>query len=410
MNFAPKMISERNLIVLLALISFVNILDFMMVMPLGPDFARELKIPASEIGLIGGAYTFAAAILGLIASLFLDEFSRRRAVLFCMTGLMLATFAGAMVWDRESMIVARLVAGMFGGPLSSLSMMLVADYIPPERRGRAMGKVSGAFALASVLGVPFGLELARRISWHAPFIVTGILALIVLLMILLMLPYNKPIASPHKVTYRIRALWGMMRKPLAATSFLFMGCTMMAGFMIIPNIAAHVQMNLGFPREQLGVLYLVGGTVSFFGMRASGWLIDKKSSTFAVCIFTTSLIAALFIGFVVFPTGIPEVLFFTFFMVSMSGRMVAVQTLSSKIPAPAERGAYMSIQSAVTHLSSALGAYYSSLVLVEVSGKLEHMPVVGMTAIGLSLCVPFLVWSVERRVRLAAKKQGFQTK
>ena len=57
----PKVPSERMVVLLVAAVQFVNILDFMMVMPLGPDFAAALGIPTSHIGMIGGSYTLAAA-------------------------------------------------------------------------------------------------------------------------------------------------------------------------------------------------------------------------------------------------------------------------------------------------------------------------------------------------------------
>ncbi len=398
-NEKHKPVNERNLILIIGLIQFVNILDFMMVMPLGPDFARALDIPTSKIGMIGGSYTLSAAITGLVAAMFLDQFPRKKVILIFLAGLMLATFSGALAWSMDSMLFARVLAGMFGGPVTALSMAFIADYIPAEQRGRAMGKVAGAFAAASVLGVPFGLELASRISWHAPFIVTGLLCGIVLLLAYKMLPYHKPYISGHKAHARLKNLLHMLSKPLPLTSYAFMFLTMTAGFMIVPNIAAHLQMNIGFPREKLGMLYFFGGIVSFFGMRVSGWITDKTSSTGAICIFTTTFILSLITGFVWFPSPIPVILIFICFMVSSSGRMVAAQTLCSKIPAPQERGSYMSIQSAITHFGSAAGAYYSSLILVEDGNKLLYVPIVGLTAIILSLIVPFLVFSVERRIK-----------
>ncbi len=394
-----KPFSERNLILIIGLIQFVNILDFMMVMPLGPDFAQALGINASQIGMIGGIYTLSAAITGLVAAVFLDGLPRKKVTLFCLMGLALATFAGALAWNTNSMLLARLIAGMFGGLLTSLSMAFIADYIPIERRGRAMGRVAGAFAAASVLGVPFGLEIARRLSWHAPFLVTGFLCVLVFALAYIMLPYHAPYVSGHKVQVRIKNLLNMLRLPLPLISYGFMFMIMMAGFMIIPNIAAHLQMNIGFPREKLGLLYFMGGTISFFGMRASGWITDKTSSTLVICLFAIMLVIAIGTGFVWYPTPIPVILIFVMFMVAMSGRMVAAQTLCSKIPAPYERASYMSVQSAVTHLGSACGAYYSSLILVEKNGKLLHMPVIGLTAIILSLLAPFLVFNAEKRIK-----------
>ena len=57
-------ISERTLTLLLGGIQFVNVLDFMMVTPLGPDFSAALGIPTSRLGLVTGSYAAAASLAG----------------------------------------------------------------------------------------------------------------------------------------------------------------------------------------------------------------------------------------------------------------------------------------------------------------------------------------------------------
>src|SRR5437763_8689421 len=82
---------ERAIILLVAAVQFINILDFVMVMPLGPDFALALGIPSSKLGLIGGSYTAAAAVSGLAGSFFLGRFDRRPPLGIAMLCLVLAT-------------------------------------------------------------------------------------------------------------------------------------------------------------------------------------------------------------------------------------------------------------------------------------------------------------------------------
>ena len=96
--------SERAVILLVAMVQFVNILDFMMVMPMGPDFAAALGIPLSRLGLIGGSYTLAAMVSGLVGSLFLDRFGRRNALLVAMLGLVVATVLGGLAPDEADQL------------------------------------------------------------------------------------------------------------------------------------------------------------------------------------------------------------------------------------------------------------------------------------------------------------------
>jgi len=144
-------VSERSIVFLVGAVQFVNVLDFMMVMPLGPDFANALGITTSHIGIVGGSYTLAAAVTGVVGSLFLDRFDRRVALGVAMLGLVLGTALGGLATGLPSLLFARVVAGSFGGPATSLSLAIIADAIPKARRGKALGAVMAAFSVASVL-------------------------------------------------------------------------------------------------------------------------------------------------------------------------------------------------------------------------------------------------------------------
>src|ERR1700682_672390 len=135
-------------VLLVAAVQFVNILDFVMVMPMGPDFAAALGIPSSRLGLIGGSYTAAAAVAGLVSSFFLDRFDRRAALGIAMLGLVLGTALGGLATGLGTLMMARMVAGAFGGPATSLSLSIVADVVPPEPRGAVGGGGGGGGSCA----------------------------------------------------------------------------------------------------------------------------------------------------------------------------------------------------------------------------------------------------------------------
>lgn len=398
---SPK--EERRIILLLAAVQFVNILDFMLVMPLGPDFAADLGIPLSHLGTIGGAYTLSAAISGLACAFFLDRFDRRPALALSLLGLALGTVGGALATGLPSLLLARVVAGAFGGPATSIALSIVADVIPAARRGRALGSVMIAFSVASVLGVPLALELAHRGTWHTPFVATGLLALAASLGAWLVLPALRA----HLERPREPALEGfrqLLSRPLPLLSYAMTWTTMMGGFVLIPNIAAFVQNNLGYPREQLGLLYGAGGLVSFATLRAIGRAVDRLGS-FRVAMAGALLGATVtWVGFVWADPAIPVMAIFVAFMFASGLRNVAYSTLTSKVPAPEERARFMSLQSTVQHLGSAAGAFLGSQILVEgAGGVLVHLDRVAWVSIAMTLAVPLFVLAVETRVRRAAR-------
>lgn len=392
---APE-VSERLIIFLVGAIQFVNVLDFMMVMPLGPDFAAALGISTSHIGLVGGSYTAAAAVAGVVGSLFLDKFDRRWALAIAMLGLVIGTALGGFATGLTSLLLARLVAGAFGGPATSVSLALIADAVPPARRGKALGAVMGAFAVASVLGVPAGLELAQRISWRAPFFAVAALGLLLVPTAIWLMP---PMRG-HLQAGRVDGPRGPLFDSMTGLALTNTALSMVSLFAIVPNISAFVQHNLGYPRDRIGVLYLIGGAASFVVVRLVGTMVDRFGVTPMVVAGTAFYGFALLAGFVHPVAWLPVMLVFVVLMLASNFRTVPMQALASRVPRPEQRARFMSAQSAVQHASSATGAMLASLVLIAApDGKLIHMDHVALAALALALITPFTVRALERLVR-----------
>jgi predicted MFS family arabinose efflux permease len=389
-------ISDGKIVLLVGAVQFINILDFIMVMPLGPDFSRALGFSASRIGLVGGAYTAAACVAGLLGAFFLDRFDRRSALAVAMIGLIAGTAAGGLAQGLGTMMAARVLAGAFGGPATSIANAIVADAIPAERRGKALGAIMGAFSAASVLGVPAGLELAHIGGWRAPFLAVASLGLLVTACVVALLPEFRDHLGAKQAQPSFAHLF---RQPVVLLSWSMTASIMLATFAVVPNLSAYFMFNLGYPRKSLGVLYLVGGTLSFFASRGVGRLVDRFGSFRVGTAGTLWFVGVLYTSFVAPVRGLPAMAMFLGFMLSNSFRAVPHNTLTSRVPAPMERARFMSIQSAVQHLASSLGAFVSAYILRELpDGQLEGMAQVATLSIALASLFPVLARAVEAKV------------
>jgi len=396
---------ESSVVLLVGAVQFVNILDFIMVGPLGPFMAGQLGYSQSHSGWVTGSYTAAASLSGLAGAFFLDRFERKSALLVSMAGLAIGTLSGAFAVNLWTLLAARVLAGAFGGPATSVALSIIADVVPPARRGKAMGKVMGAFAAASVLGVPFGLELARRISWRAPFLLTAVFGVLVGFAVLMRLPRMEGHLTNSGPPRSVWAeLTGLLRRDILL-SYAMTFVTMGASFVLIPNISAYTMKNLAFPENRLGLMYMVGGVVSFVTTRAVGPLIDKVGAAKVGTVGTLVLSFVVFAGFAVLPPWLPVPGIFLGFMFAMGVRNLSYNTLTTKVPEPRERAAFMSVQSSVQHLAAAVGAIGSSFLLTERADKsLEGMGRVAVVSIVLGLALPPMLVIVERGVVARAKK------
>ncbi len=239
-------ISERHLLLLLAAVQFTHIMDFMIMLPLGPQLMRELNINAQQFGSLISSFALTAGIVGLAAAPFTDRFDRRKLLLYCYAGFALGTLACGLANSYSTLLGARAICGAFGGISGATIMAIVADVVPPERRARGMGIIMTAFSAAAALGVPFGLKVAQSWKWEGPFLVIAGISMIVWVRIFYILP---PVRS-HLVEGKIQSgkdfleLLGNLNawRGLALMTVMVLGL-----FTIIPYLAPYLVGNVGLP-------------------------------------------------------------------------------------------------------------------------------------------------------------------
>lgn len=401
MTQAARLPSEGLVLFILSAVQFIHIVDLMMVIPLGPDFAAALHIPLDQLGWVGGAYALAASLVGMFAAVYLDHYDRKRLLLICLGGLTVMTAVSALAWDFYSLVAIRFVTGMFGGPCTAICFAVIADCVPDKRRGSAMGKVMTAFSLASILGVPFGLEVAHYYDWRAPFIATATASVVVFLLAW----RGMPSLTGHMVAgariSSFAALKGLLYNRLHVLVFVFTSMTMYAAFLLIPHLAAYVQFNLGLPRNELGWLYMAGGLASFAVLRVSGHILNHVDASKVAFFGMMVLVVTCYAGVIHTPTLLPPLAIYILFMTSMSVRGVCNNTLASKIPAPHQRAGFLALMNCIAQMFAALGAFTSTVLLHEAEDRsLEGFDHAAWLSIGVSLLVPPLMWWVEHHVRL----------
>ncbi|MEM1325110.1 MAG: MFS transporter [Bacteroidota bacterium] len=393
--------SELILLLLLAIVQFTHIIDFMIVMPLGAQFMQVFDITPRQFSFIVTSYALAAFISGLLSAAFIDRFDRKTALVTLYIGFTIGTLACSFAPNYSIFLAARMLTGAFGGVLGALVLSIVGDQIPLSRRGRAMGIVMTAFSVASVVGVPAGLYLAANFSWHTPFLVTGILSGIFCIVMFFKLPIMRGHLQEQNDQIRphpLAAFQSILLDNNQLNALLFNVILMLGHFTIIPFIAPYMQLNIGFTPNQITYIYLIGGTLTVFLLPFFGRLSDRYGH---IRVFTTASIAALFSIFAVTnlpPVTIPIALLATssFFVVA-SGRNVPALTLVTSVVRPENRGSFMSVRNSINEAALALSSFMAGMIVTEgTDGTLQQFNYVGYVAIGMSVLAIFLA----RRVRM----------
>ncbi|HSJ03395.1 MAG TPA: MFS transporter [Verrucomicrobium sp.] len=393
-------LSERTLLLLLSCIQFTHIMDFMVMMPLGPQLMRLFNIEPHQFSNLVASYTFSAAIAGLLGAFLVDRFDRRSAVLFCYAGFILGTLACALAPTYETLLIARIVSGAFGGVSGAVVMTVVGDVVPLERRASAMGIIMSSFSLASIVGVPVGLWLAAVWSWHAPFLIVVALGSVVWLISLLRFPSlrNHMVESSNRTLQALIGLRELLTNRNTVTALLFMMVMVFGHFVIIPFLSPSMVANAGLAEHELSYFYFAGGIASFWTAPWIGRLADKYGR---LRLFGVTICGALLPVYLITHQGPAHVavimVIAALFFVFGGGRFIPGQAIVTSAVPGHLRGSFMSLNSSVRDLAAGGASMLGGHIIVKdlATGKLLHFSTLGWIAIGASLLSFFVASRVK---------------
>lgn len=357
-----------------------------------------LKITPQQFGLVVSIYAFSAGTSGFLAAGFADRFDRKKILLFFYAGFILGTLLCGMAPNYHALLFGRLVTGLFGGVIGSITLAIATDLFSFEVRGRVMGLVQSAFSAAQVMGLPLGLFLSNHFGWHAAFLFIVVAALVVGVFIILFLrPINdhlkqKPDKNPvHHLLTTISNFRYV--KAFGATALLATG-----GFMIMPFASAYTVHNLGIDIGKLPLIYLITGFFTMF----TGPLIGRAADTFGkfkIFFFGSTLSVIMVIIYtnlgvtpLVGVIAINVILF-----VGIFSRIIPSQAILSAIPDKASRGSFMSVNSSIQQISGGVASFVAGLIVVEgPSGAIEHFDVVGYVVAGAAVITLIQMYFISR--------------
>ncbi len=389
-------------IVILALLQFTIVLDFMILSPLGDILMKKLNMSTQQFGSVVSAYAISAGISGFLAAGFADKFDRKKLLLFFYIGFIVGTIFCGLANSYHTLFVARMVTGVFGGVIGSVSMAIITDIFNIQQRGRVMGYVQMAFAGSQILGIPIGLFIADKLGWNYTFFMVVILALIIGIAIILKL---KPLTEHLKLQNdknAIQHLWHAIKKKNYRIGFMATALLSMGGFMLMPFTSAFLVNNVLIPQKNLPLIFLFTGLSSIIIMPIIGRISDKidKFKLFTIGSLIACVMIVIYTNLTPVPIWLVIIINMVLFMGIMS-RMVPATALSSAVPDMIDKGAYMSVNSSLQQMAGGLAAIFAGLVVSQPSktGPIENFNVLGFVMVGLILWCVYLMSRVSKIVK-----------
>ncbi len=403
LSFNQKFSSYQILvIVLLALTQFTVVLDFMVMSPLGDILMKSMNMTTTQFGLVVSAYAFSAGIAGILTAGFADRFDRKKLLLFFYIGFILGTLFCGLANTYPLLIAARIITGIFGGVIGSISMAIVADLFLPQQRGRVMGFLQMGFGSSQVLGIPISLYLANSFGWQSPFLmIVGLATLIWLIIIIKMKPITQHLEVKNDRNAIHHLLHTIAQKDYRI-GFMSTALLSLGGFMMMPWGSAFAINNLHVTPDQLPILFMIAGIATLIIMPIIGKLSDKMDKFNLFAIASVWMICVVLVYTRLTPVPFWFVIIMNvLMMIGIMSRMVPSMALASSLPKMQDRGAFMSINSSLQQIAGGVAAAIGGMVVVQKdkTSPLEHYDTLGILITIILLFAIYMVYRVSKIVK-----------
>ncbi|KIC00664.1 MFS transporter [Flavobacterium sp. JRM] len=399
-SFTPY---QKFIIVILFLLQFTVTLDFIVISPLGDMLIKNLDMTTSSFGFVVSAYAFSAGMSGLLAAGFADKFDRKKILIFFYTGFIIGTIFCAISSSYLMLLIARIVTGLFGGVIGSISLAIVADLFLINQRGRVMAYIQMAFAASLILGIPVGVYFANNWGWHSAFImIAGIGILILIAIVTQMHSINKHLEFQSSKNPFLH-LWGTLNNKEYRIGFTAIALLSIGAFMLQPFGTAFMVNNLHISQLQLPMIFFLIGLSILIIMPLIGKLSDKfnKFKLFTIASLLSIIMVIIYTN--LNPIALWEIVAITIVLyMAIMSRMIPASTLNTAIPEIKDRGAYMSVTSSLQQIAGGIAAICAGFIVHQDTKQspLENYDILGYVFAAITLCTIFLIWRVNQLVKL----------
>jgi multidrug resistance protein len=286
----------RRLAVLIA-VNFVDMIGFMIVLPLLPFYALKLHATPETIGRLIASFSIAQLLAAPLWGRVSDRYGRRPAVLIGLSASAIAYVVFGLASSVWLLFLSRVVQGA-GGGTTGVAQAYVADTVEPGDRARALGWLSAATSAGVMVGPAIG-SFAARFGQAAPGMVAAALCLVNVIFAWRWLPESH--TQTHGTGAQIRRpvwypAWMALRHPSTAISRLLWiyGVGMLAFASMTSVMALYLGAEFAIDEKTIGYVFLYVGVLSFV-MRSVllGPIVDRIGETRAMRIGTVLLVIGL---------------------------------------------------------------------------------------------------------------------
>ena len=348
------------LVLLGAAALFTALLVILMIGPLLVDMAEDLGVRVAVAGQLNAPTPFVWLFVATLAGTLSDKYGRKPVLLLGIGGAAIGLLGTGLAWNFSSALVFRAVTGLVGVVPPTFGAVM-GDYVPLERRGKAIGLMSTGMGFAGVVGVAVMAIVGDAFGWRWSFYLAAGLTAAMWFLVFILLPTGKPsnvvpgtIISRFIPLFRLSFIWD-----LSIANF----CNRLAFFAFNTYFAAYLIEQYGLTTSQTALPVAVSGIGVIVASAGGGYLADTK---YRIWVMPAGTLVGGLLGLALFGVGphlVITVALGLLLTTATSAPFTAFITFLSIIGGPRRRGTAQSIPSLSNQTGTTLGPILGGIAL-----------------------------------------------
>jgi predicted MFS family arabinose efflux permease len=217
-------VSTTTLLLFAAIVFVARAVSLMLgplLVALADDFGTSIAVAGQLAAATFITWGITAPLVGPIS----DTYGRRPVLLFGLLLMALGVLGSGVAWSYGSLLALRLITGIGSAMILPTIMAALADNLPPEKLGRAVGFITASSWVGVAVGVPAIALLVYLAGWRLPFYITGGLSLALWVPLYLCLP-----SGPRRLGQNVDLL----------NRFKVFGCQSAPWYVLIANASQQI--------------------------------------------------------------------------------------------------------------------------------------------------------------------------
>ena len=343
---------------------FIDLVGFGIVIPILPLYGERFGPSGLTLGLLMASYSAMQFIFAPILGRISDRVGRRPVLLVSLVGSVVGYLIFGFAGSMTVLFVSRIIDGISGGNIAT-AQAVIADITGPEDRAKGMGIIGAAFGLGFIVGPAVAALLVEIQPW-LPGVAAAVTSSVAFILVFFKLPETLPPEArstgprPHPLSPdSLRETIGL--HPLLILCFAAVLLVIFAFSNFETTFAQFAKAEHGLRVSQIGWLFVYAGVL---GAIVQGGLVGRLVKVFGEQKLLVSglAIAALAVGSVPYPAGIPTLMvILAFYALGQGLIQPSLTSLTSKLVEPDEVGGVMGIYQAFSSLARIIGPVWAEI-------------------------------------------------